>query len=280
MFRRPWTARTLVVGSMAAVAALLTGGVARATATLPLHNAHRDATAATFGDRSCQQIPGGARLPGKDGWVFVLPKNNADFVNLTLRFRTPSGAVEVVNIPDRADAYPDGITTNGTSKAWVVLPTGWKLLTGSATASRATKAKHFNLTHTCVGTPVSGSPSPSVSTAPSISASASASASISASASSSPSLSASASSSTGSSPGPSGSASPNGSGSAETTRSSPVDSAPIASSSAARGGGGRGLPTTGAAMTGMVLIGVAATVGGTALLSVRRRREEIEPADG
>lgn len=270
MFRRPWTARTLVVGSMAAVAALLTGGVARATATLPLHNAHRDATAATFGDRSCQQIPGGARLPGKDGWVFVLPKNNADFVNLTLRFRTPSGAVEVVNIPDRADAYPDGITTNGTSKAWVVLPTGWKLLTGSATASRATKAKHFNLTHTCVGTPVSGSPSPSASTAPSISASAS----------SSPSLSASASSSTGSSPGPSGSASPNGSGSAETTRSSPVDSAPIASSSAARGGGGRGLPTTGAAMTGMVLIGVAATVGGTALLSVRRRREEIEPADG
>src|SRR6185312_392593 len=108
------------------------------------------------------------------------------------------GSQVTISIPNPADPYPDGIRTNGASKAWVVVPSGWTLLDGSATVDNdKTKADDFNLTHTCVGS--GGSPSPSPSPSPTRSPSAS------------PSPSGAPSASPSASPSPSRSASPSGS---------------------------------------------------------------------
>jgi hypothetical protein len=227
----------------AAAAVLLLGGTAAAAVTLPLHAAHRNTTAAGFGTHSCDQIPAGLQGGSSDGFVFVLPGNDASFVSLSLSFRNTGGSTVPITIPNPADAYPDGITTNGTSKAWVVVPAGWTLLDGSAVVdNNETKADDFNLTHTCVGTPSSPSPSKSPSTSPSTSASPSASASPSTSVSGTPE----------SSTLPSVTATP-----------SPATSTP---------GGGGSLPVTGVALSGTLLTGVALVAGGAALLAVRRRR--------
>src|SRR5262249_25506472 len=146
-----------------------------------------------------------------DRWVFVLPRNDAKFVSLTLSFKTLDGTQTTVKIPDASDPYPDAITTNGTSKAWVTLPSGWTLLDGSAEISGPTSATFFNLTHTCLGAvsspSPSASPSSSSSAAPSPSESPSASTSVSASGSSSGGPSGSGPSGSGSAPGGGGGAS-------------------------------------------------------------------------
>jgi hypothetical protein len=239
-----WLARSSVTLA-ATAAALLTAGAAAAATTIPLHDAHRGAVAGTFGDRSCAQIPGGASA-GKDGWVFVLPRNDADFVALTLTFRTGAGTTATVRVPDASDPYPDGITTNGTSKAWVQLPAGWVLLDGTAEVSGATKAPFFNLTHTCPGSP-GASPQPSASPLPS--------------GKPSPSASSSPSASTPSSPSPSVS---------ETSPAASASPTPAVGTA----GGGR-LPVTGTSLVGLVLIGGSGLLAGLILLiaqGFRRRR--------
>jgi hypothetical protein len=228
-------------------------GAASAATVVPLHDAHRNTTAAGFGTHSCAQIPGNGTSPGTDGWVFVLPKNDADFVSLSLQFRTTGGATTTVTIPNAGDPYPDGIATNGASKAWIVLPAGWTLLDGSAVVSNDTKATFFNLTHTCPG-----GPGPSSSTSPSKSPSKSPSLSPSESPSGSPSESPSES--------PSGSVSPS-----VTPTSSPSTPGSVGSS-------GGGLPRTGAPVATMFLVGGTAAAGGAALLllSLRRRRDATQ----
>ncbi|MEU7874643.1 hypothetical protein [Dactylosporangium sp. NPDC049140] len=228
------------------LAAVLAAGPAAASTTLPLHTAHRNTTAAAFGTHSCDQIPAANRGAGSDGFVFVLPANGAKFLTLTLAFRTTGGDEVTVSMPDPSDAYPDGITTNSTSKAWVVAPSGWTLLDGSATVDHDnTKADDFNLTHTCAGAGSSPSPSTSPSTSPSAS----------------PSVSVSPSTSVSSSPLPSGSGTVEGSSPATETPSAPGG-----------GGGGGSLPVTGVALTGMTMTGAALIAGGVARLRVRRRR--------
>jgi LPXTG-motif cell wall-anchored protein len=242
------SARTLARGaaSAAALAALLlSGGTAAASITLPLHAAHRNTTAAGFSTHSCDQIPDALRGGGSDGWVFVLPANDADFVSLSLKFRDTGGTEVTIAVPNAADSYPDGIATNGTSKAWVVVPAGWTLLDGTAVVDNdKTKADDFNLTHTCPGTPGTPSTSPSTSTSPSGSTSAS--------------------------PDESGSPSSSPSGSVEASVPPTVTPAP-----STPGGGGGSLPVTGVAITGTVVTGGALVAAGAALLAVRRRRMRL-----
>jgi LPXTG-motif cell wall-anchored protein len=242
--------RLLAVTAPAVVAVLTASGAAAAAVTLPLHSSHRNVLATQFVSGDCAkdgQIP----PAGSERWVFVLPHNDADFVNLTLSYKNLAGTTITVKIPNGADPYPDGITSNGTSKAWVILPSGWTLLDGSATVSGPTKAAYFNLTHTCVGptataTP-SRSPSKSPSSSPSCSPSASNSPSGSTSVSPSPSRSASGGASTAGSP----------SGSTSTTLTSNSGS----------------LPLTGFAISGFVAVGLAAIGLGAGLLWLRRRRD-------
>jgi LPXTG-motif cell wall-anchored protein len=241
--------RLLTVAAPAAVAVLAAGSTAAAaTVTLPLHSAHRGVLATEFASNDCAK-DGSVPAAGVDRWVFVLPHNDADFVSLTLSFKTLAGTTKNVTIPDGSDPYPDAITTNGTSKAWVDLPSGWTLLDGSAVVSGPTKAEDFNLTHTCIGAPSSPSPSPSKTTSsPSPSVSVSVSTSVSTSESTSPSTSPSVSG------GASGAASPSTSGTALTPA-------------------GDKLPLTGTAVSGLVLTGLAAIALGASLLWLRRRRD-------
>ncbi|GIJ52427.1 hypothetical protein Val02_93130 [Virgisporangium aliadipatigenens] len=239
---------------LAPAAFLLLG--AAAPTTVPLHDAHRGAVAGTFGDRSCAQIPGGAS-PGTDGWVFVLPRNDADFVSLTLAFRTGAGTTATVRVPDASDPYPDGITTNGTSKAWVQVPAGWLLLDGSAEVSGPTKAPFFNLTHTCPGSP-EASPRPPASPTPPGKPSPSPSAS------------------TPASPTPGASSSPGAS-----PEASPATSASPTPVGGASGGGGR-LPVTGISLVGILVTGGSGLLAGAILLiaqGVRRRRNTAFTAE-
>lgn len=235
----------------AAAAVLLFGsGTAAASITLPLHAAHRNTTAAGFPTHSCDQIPVEDQGAGKDGFVFVLPKNDANFVSLTLSFRDLANHDVTILIPNPADAYPDGITSNGTSKAWVVVPSGWTLLDGTAVVDNDnTKAEDFNLTHTCPGTTVTPSPTPSASVSASVSPSASVSASESDTVTPSPSTTGSVEGSTEATPGP--------------------------STGATTPGGGGSLPLTGAAVTGTAMTGAALIAGGIVLMSIRRRRTRL-----
>ncbi|WP_327004707.1 LPXTG cell wall anchor domain-containing protein [Dactylosporangium sp. NBC_01737] len=244
----------VLVPAGAALAALLAAAPAAASITLPLHTAHRGATATGFGTHSCDQIPRQYRGAGVDGFVFVLPGNDADFVSLTLKFRPTGGGEVTVHVADPSDAYPDGIVEdNGASKAWVVVPSGWKLLDGTAVVDNdRTRADDFNLTHTCPGGGASPSPSPSRS----------------ASASPSPSV----------STGGSSSPAPNDSGSVE--GSSSVPSNPATATPGGGGSGGGSLPVTGVALTSMTVTAAGLIAAGVGLLMVRRRREATFVADG
>jgi LPXTG-motif cell wall-anchored protein len=245
----------ILMPAAAALGALLVATPAAAADPLPLHAAHRGATAGGFGTHSCDQIPAQHQGVGSDGFVFVLPGNDANFVSLTLKFQPTAGDPVTVHIADPSDPYPDGILNDkGTSKAWVVVPSGWTLLDGTAEVDNAgTKADDFNLTHTCPG---GGSPSPS--TSPSVSPSPS----VSTSESSSP--------------------SPSDSGSVE--GSSAVPSYPVTVTpgpGGGGGGGGGGLPVTGVALTTMTMTAAGLIAAGVALLMVRRRRETLAfVADG
>jgi hypothetical protein len=143
------------------VLAVAAAGPAWADTTLPLHQTN--VTAAGFGSRSCDHVPGGATA-GKDGWVFVLPGNKGDFTSLTLTFKGDGNAT-VRHIPG------DGtiVDSKGTSKAVLQTPAGWTLVSGTATISGTAPTKFFNLTHTCPSTgKASGSGSPSPSRSPEV----------------------------------------------------------------------------------------------------------------
>jgi LPXTG-motif cell wall-anchored protein len=244
---------TLSTIAAAAAAVVLTPGAAAASVIVPLHDAHEGASAADFASGGCAK-ENKAPPAGTVRWVFVLPHNDADFVGLALTFRTAGGTVKAVSIPDATDPYPDAITANGASKAWVVLPGGWTLQGGSATVTGATKARFFNLTHTCLGPAPTSTPSPSATPSPDTSPS--------------------------TSPTPeatrTGGSGPGGTPSASTSPSIDV-SAPASPSALpaikpASETGGR-LPVTGTAIGGMLLVGLAATALGALLVWRSRRRE-------
>jgi hypothetical protein len=252
---RPRSTRALptilaVAASAAAAAAaaviLTTGPAAAAGVTVPLHAAHVGASAADFASGDCAE-DGATPSAGTVRWVFVLPHNDADFISLSLTFRTAAGATAAVSVPDAADGYPDAITSNGTSKAWVVLPAGWTLQGGTAVVDGATKARFFNLTHTCIG---AGKPTPTPSTPSSPDTSPD----------TSPSVTASPDTPGGGGPAPGGTPSASGGPSGDVSASpSPLPAVEPANETTG------GLPRTGTALAGLLVLGGAATVVGAGL---------------
>lgn len=116
--------------------------------------------AAQFPNVSCDQIPGGVPVRGKDGWVFVLPGNKGDFVSLRLVFKRTDGTLRTVSIRNPNDNLPDDILNGpGTSKAYVITPKGWTLLSGTAMITGSAPQGKFNLTHVCPA-PRGGYPTP------------------------------------------------------------------------------------------------------------------------
>lgn len=244
-------------------------------------------TAEDFDPNSCDNIPGGAS-PTQDGWVFVLPGNDSEFVSLTLTFQKPDLSLVVLTIPTDGGGIIGG---PGTSKAYLQTDPGWTLTAGTAqiTGDSPPPSGNFNLTHTCptTGGPtpspsptpsMSASPSPSQSPSPSLSASPSSSPSPSPSMSPSPSLSPSPSASPSPSSSPSGSASPSPSPSASTSASpsagpSATPTAPVPSVNASTPPPPpSGLPVTGAGVIAMVSVAAALIATGLALRTVSRRR--------
>ena len=248
-------------------AVILATGTAAAAAnvTVPLHDAHVGASAAEFASGSCEENE--TPSAGTVRWVFVLPHNDAGFVSLSLTFRAADGTTAAVSIPDATDAYPDAITSNGTSKAWVVLPAGWRLQGGSAVADGATRARFFNLTHTCVG---AGGPTPTPSTPSSPDTS------LYTSPDTSPSVTAPPDTPDNGGSTPGGTLSAGGSPSDDVSASpSPLPAVKPANEVTG------GLPRTGTAITGLLMVGCAATAAGAWLRwRYRRRVAGIPPVSG
>lgn len=135
---------------------LALGASAPAYASGPaLHVDHQNRTAASFGDQDCEDRFFEARPADHDGWHFVLPEGNADFVSLTLDFQTPAGTESIV-IPEQ-----DGLIREDQPKhAYLFTPAGWTLLDGVAEVTTAVGPadQFFNVSHTCPGD--AGGPGP------------------------------------------------------------------------------------------------------------------------
>jgi hypothetical protein len=151
----------------AGVLAIGPGGPAYADDTININSDHLNKPAAGFGEKpNCDPNFGGGPYPGRDVWVFVLPKPNqlGEFTSITITFNTPNGPVDLT-IPDADDS---GIADdNGASKAWIITTAGWTIsaasadITGEATEDPNGRRDTFNLTHTC---PASSTPTPKVTT--------------------------------------------------------------------------------------------------------------------
>jgi len=136
-----------------ALAALAAPAPANADALTQIQLRQSGVLAAGYDSQSCDQIPGGQPLTNRDGWVFVLPGNKGEFVSLDLVYQRPNGSLRYVHVSNPADAYPDGILAGpGTSKAYVVTPEGWTLVSGTAMITGSTPRDLFNLTHVCPST--------------------------------------------------------------------------------------------------------------------------------
>jgi LPXTG-motif cell wall-anchored protein len=237
---KPWLLARLVVAAAAAgTLALASAGASWASPTDATLNPDHVGKLATQFDQSCSPFQGGGPYAGFDVWVFIAPSTS--FVSLHITFDDPSSPTDVVvDVPTANPSYPNGIATNGSDKAWIKVPAGWTVVSGTAVIDPANVGNHFNVTHTCAGgTSTSPSPSPSPSGSPSGSPSPS------------------------QSPFPSGSPSPSGSGTPSTSGSTtppPNDG---------------GLPKTGAALGGLIAAAVLLIGGGTALLYLRRRRDGV-----
>jgi LPXTG-motif cell wall-anchored protein len=128
------------------------------TYTVPLHQAADlplTATSAGVEKKSDCPVPA-----GQDGWHFVLPGKDTDFVKLTVTF-DPGGEQVVTHFGPPSDKH-----------AYVASAPGAELVSASAEV-KGGSLEWFNLSHTCPAEKSSGSPSPSGSVAPSGSASAS-----------------------------------------------------------------------------------------------------------
>jgi hypothetical protein len=147
------------VAAGAAAAALLTvPATAWANSDAAIDDGTVPATAAEA-DQLCEAAFGGGPYPGEDVWVFVLPDNRAgrDFIGITASFSTGPGLAvdEIVSASDPGGGIADD---GGTSKGWIVTPSGWTLLTATALVTGRPAIVTFTLSHTCPG---AGEPSPS-----------------------------------------------------------------------------------------------------------------------
>jgi hypothetical protein len=150
--------RFLAAVASGALATLAFAQVANADSLTQVQLRQSGVVAADYASQSCDQIPGGQPIAGRDGWVFVLPGNKGEFVSLDLLFRRPNGSTRTVHVVNPNDNFADGIISGrGTSKAYVVTPAGWKLLSGTAMITGSAPQGKFNLTHACPA-PANGYP--------------------------------------------------------------------------------------------------------------------------
>lgn len=157
-------ARPLLTAAIAALASVAFAGPALADTTVPLNQTKDNKTvlAKTFTPQLCNDERFAPRAAGEDGWHFVLPEGDGNFIKLTLTFKDLGGNTVVVVIPDPDDSpYKNDMYGAGSSEkhAYLFTPAGWTLTAGSAEISGG--ATFFNLSHACGGTPASPSASPS-----------------------------------------------------------------------------------------------------------------------
>lgn len=103
---------------------------------------------ATYFEKGCgtdKQLPADLGSD-EDGWVFVLPGGNDEFVSVTVTYEDGNGDEHVLEAE---------IVTNGNSgsakHAYIITPAGWTIVEASAVIEG--DSKFFNVTHTCPGSP-------------------------------------------------------------------------------------------------------------------------------
>ncbi|SDE40695.1 LPXTG cell wall anchor domain-containing protein [Glycomyces harbinensis] len=157
--------KTIGIGAAAGIAgavalAFAVPALADDDATIGINPGNVPATAAGFGDRSCDQIPEGT-ADWLDGWVFVLPNSvpaEGNFHYIEAVFQDEDGNVLRYNTADDGGIV-DG---SGDNKAYIITPAGLTLIDAEATVdleddgggngNGGGKEPRFNLTHTCPAT--------------------------------------------------------------------------------------------------------------------------------
>ncbi|MEU8078661.1 LPXTG cell wall anchor domain-containing protein [Catellatospora citrea] len=229
--------RPLLTVAIAALAGVAFAGPAHADATVPLNQTKNDKTvlASTFESQRCKDERFAPRTAGEDGWHFILPGTDGNFVKITLTFKDLGGNTVVVEIPDADDnPYKNDFYDAGDDgkHAYLFTPAGWTLTAGSAVITNS--ADFFTLSHTCGGTPDTSTPTPG-----------------------------------GETPTPGGQT-PTPGGQTPTPGTTPGGPGVTPSSS-----GQPGLPVTGAAVTVFAAVGLALVVGGAGTLFLVRRRRDL-----
>jgi LPXTG-motif cell wall-anchored protein len=155
-----WLSRA--AAAAAGIVVLATPGLAAAAdpLTVPLHDDHKNSTAAGFGKHECTGPF--ADLPdGVDGWHFVLTGSNS-FVELRLTFN-PGGVAVTIDKTQAAGGnsgpgWSGYLDNAGAAEkhAYVFTTAGWTLVDGDAdvTSGATNPPDFFNLSHTCPGTVV------------------------------------------------------------------------------------------------------------------------------
>ncbi|MEW2375721.1 hypothetical protein AB0883_06395 [Micromonospora sp. NPDC047812] len=168
--------RLVAVG--AAVGAMLLGAAGTAQAqpqpgatTISINPGNVPTTAAEA-PQDCDPTLGGGPYEDRDVWVFNLPDADRDFVSVTATFSIPNNGTTTVTIPDAEDS---AIVRQGTSKAWVILPEGWTLVSATAVVTGEPEpGLQFVLTGACAASPSpTGSPTATPTTTPTASPTAS-----------------------------------------------------------------------------------------------------------
>jgi LPXTG-motif cell wall-anchored protein len=154
-----------LVALLAAALFTMTANALATTTTIPINSGNVPIYAADVPTQICSANQGGGPYADKDVWVFVLPGNHStsgDFVSVTLQFDTNGDNVADLTLSITADG--GGFLNGGpqVSKAWIATPAGYQLIDGSAVITGT--ADSFNLSHTCPASGPTPSPSPSGST--------------------------------------------------------------------------------------------------------------------
>jgi hypothetical protein len=101
--------------------------------------------------QGCNRDLGGGPYEDQDVWIFNLPDVERDFVSVTATFDIPDDGTTTVTIPTADDS---AIVRIGTSKAWVILPEGYTLISATAVVTGEPEpGLQFVLTDTCAASP-------------------------------------------------------------------------------------------------------------------------------
>lgn len=135
------------------IGALALASPAQATEPIDINPDHIGKPA-TYFEEGCgtdSQLPDDLGA-NEDGWVFVLPGGNDDFVSVTVTYADEDGDEHVLDAT---------IVSNGNSgsakHAYIITPAGWTIVEASAVIEG--DSTFFNVTHTCPGEPTENEPS-------------------------------------------------------------------------------------------------------------------------